>query len=180
MRSVFLLLIAVCWATSAAAQLMDNRTISQKTEGWCSPAIMDARGDVKVTCNGVDPKALARLNELLDLKDLQLSAKIKEANEWAQKYQELSARLESQDDQDILTRTAKEFLHEGRLEEAGEIIDRALARDEQNVDRAAQDHFNRAEIYMLQFRPMNALPHYEKAHQYRPKIILINSSMLMH
>ena len=101
----------------------------------------------------VDSKAQARLNKLLDLQELELSEKIKEANEWAQKYRELSARLESQDDQDILTRTAKELLHEGRLEEAGAIIDRALVRDEQNVDQAAQDHFNRAEIYMLEFRP---------------------------
>src|SRR4029450_5148453 len=29
-------------------------------------------------------------------------------------------------------------------------------------------HFNRAEVYALQFQPHNALPYYEKAYRYRP------------
>src|SRR3954467_13505315 len=48
----------------------------------------------QLTCNGVDPRAEARLNEVLDLKDLNLKQKTVEANEWAKKYTELNAQFE--------------------------------------------------------------------------------------
>lgn len=67
--------------------------VTQQTTGWCSPAVAGTGGNVTVVCQGVDPKALARLQELLDKKDLELADKIKEADEWVTKYRELEARL---------------------------------------------------------------------------------------
>src|SRR5262249_48182777 len=68
-----------------------------------------------------------------------------------------------------LVKTAQDLLHEGKLKEAGKIYDQLLvSHDEPNVDRAAQNHFARAQIYALQFRPLDALPGYAKAYQYRP------------
>lgn len=69
--------------------------MQQITYGWCSPAIHNVTGNVAITCNGVDPKALARLNELLDKKDLEPEAKVRQAESWTRTYLELKDRLAS-------------------------------------------------------------------------------------
>ena len=87
----------------ARAAVME--TITQTTTGSCSPAVGQAGGNVTITCQGLDDQALARLNEfldkkfaalwhefsetktaarlheLLDKKELELAAKIREAEE---------------------------------------------------------------------------------------------------
>jgi tetratricopeptide (TPR) repeat protein len=135
---------------------------------WASPNT--------VICNGVDPRAMDRLNELLDRKDLDLKQKIAEANDWARRYNELNAQLEETKKQlaakgqdATLVQTAQDLLHEGKLEEAHTIFDRLIQSDEANVDRAAQDHFGRASIFALQFRFDEALPDYATAYKYRPE-----------
>jgi tetratricopeptide (TPR) repeat protein len=97
-------------------------TIHQTTEGWCSPAVGQTGGHVIITCQGVDPQALQRLNELLDKKDLELQAKIREAEEWTHKYHELSHRLATASLHRAPAQEAKALLEEGRLEEAGKIL----------------------------------------------------------
>ena len=140
---------------------------------WCSPA-QNGNGNT-VICNGVDPRAMNRLNELLDRKDLDLKQKTAEANDWAHRYNELNAQLEETKKQltgkgedATLVETAQDLLHQGKLEEARAIFDRLIKSDEANVDRAAQDHFGRASVFALQFRLDEALPDYAKAYQYRP------------
>ena len=140
---------------------------------WCSPT-QNGNGNT-VICNGVDPRAVDRLNELLDRKDLDLKQKIAEANEWAHRYNELNAQLEETKKQlavkgedATLVQSAEDLLHEGKLEEARAIFDRLIPSDELNVDRAAQDHFGRASVFALQLRLDEALPDYAKAYQYRP------------
>ncbi|MBV8615325.1 MAG: tetratricopeptide repeat protein, partial [Acetobacteraceae bacterium] len=147
--------------------------VEQTTGGWCSPA--QNGNNNQVVCNGVDPRAMARLNELLDLKDLSLKQKTDEANGWARKYTELNAQFEetkkqlaAKGEDTTLVQTAQDLLHEGKLEEARKIYDRLIASDEGNVDRAARDHFSRATIFALQFRIGDALPDYARAYQYRP------------
>src|ERR1035437_2296916 len=68
-------------------------TVTQSTQGWCSPATTNVQGHVTIICQGINPRALRRLNELLDIKDLELKRKIQEAEEWATRYQELQDRL---------------------------------------------------------------------------------------
>ena len=51
---------------------MSNRPPA--TGSWCSPA--QNGNNNQVICNGVHPRAMARLNELLDLKDLSLSRRL--------------------------------------------------------------------------------------------------------
>jgi tetratricopeptide (TPR) repeat protein len=147
--------------------------VEQTTSGWCSPA--QAGTGNQVICNGIDPRAMARLNELLDLKDLSLKQKTAEADEWARKYRELDAQFEETKNELAATggnltlvQTAQDRLHQGKLEEAREIYDRLIASDESNVDRAAQDYFNRATIFALQFRMSEAMRDYATAYQYRP------------
>ena len=161
-------LICLAWIISLTGVSAQSPTITQSTQGWCSPVVGQAGGNVTIVCQGVSQKALERLNELLDKKDLELQTKIQEAESWAQKYRELHGRLAQEGQDDILSQTAKTLLEEGKLEEAGAILDRLLASGEKGVEQTAADHFNRAEVYVLQFQPYNALPHYEKAYRYRP------------
>ena len=163
------LLLFTAGAPSAAAEI----TQTTGSGSWCSPA-QNGNGNT-VICNGVDPRALDRLNELLDRKDLDLKQKTAEANDWARRYTDLNAQLEetkkqiaAKGEDATLVETAQDLLHQGKLEEARAIFDRLLQSDEANVDRAAQDHFGRASVFALQFRFDEALPDYAEAYQYRP------------
>jgi tetratricopeptide (TPR) repeat protein len=143
------------------------QSVSQKTAGPCSPAITDVKGHVTITCQGVDRKALARLNELLDKKDLQLAQKVEEANEWAQRYHEVSARLAASDDSQ-LSKKALALIREGKLDEAGALLDGLVAKQEAQLDQLAANHFNRGDIFRLQFKYPQARAYFDKAYQYRP------------
>jgi hypothetical protein len=118
----------------------------QTTAGPNSPAIV---GDnAKIT-----GRALKRLNDQLDEKDLTIAQKIAEADEWARKYRELDQQLTearsqtaARGDDETLIKAAQDLLHEGKLEEAGKIYDQLLSHDESNIERAAQDNFSRAQI----------------------------------
>jgi tetratricopeptide (TPR) repeat protein len=152
-RGLFLALVLV--AASAWAET------TQTTQGWCSPAVADTQGNVIINCMGVDPKALQRLNELLDKKDFELKEKVTEADAWARKYRELlTAAVDDPQLQDLIRK--------GELEQAGAILDQRIAEKEAAIESLAEDHFQRAELFNLQFRPLDAISHYEKAHHYRP------------
>jgi tetratricopeptide (TPR) repeat protein len=163
MRVVWWVVLSV-FALQAQAAMME--TITQTTTGWCSPTVGKA-DNVIIICQGVDPKALARLNELLDKKDLELQAKIREAEEWTQKYRELEQRLATQGQDEPLVQLTQTLLKEGKLDEAGVILDRLLDAGEKGVEQTAANHFNRAAVYALQFQLDKALPHYQKAYEYR-------------
>jgi len=66
MRVVWLVVLSL-FALQGQAAMIEQTT--QTTIGWCSPAVGKA-DNVTIICQGVDPKALTRLNELLDKKDL--------------------------------------------------------------------------------------------------------------
>jgi hypothetical protein len=166
-RGVLSLLVMIAGAAPSGAT-----EVAQSTAGWCSP-IQSGNNNVFV-CNGVDPRAMERLNELLDRKDDDLKQKTAEANDWARRYNELNAQLEETKNQlaakgedATLVQTAQDLLHEGKLEEARAIFDRLIQSDEANVDRVAEDHFARAVMFSLQFRLDEALPDLAKAYQYR-------------
>jgi len=139
-------------------------TIEQTTARRCSPAVGQAN-NVTIVCQGVDPKALARLNELLDKQDLELADKIGEAEAWAQKYHELEQRLATEGQDNPLAQQAQALVKEGKLEEAEVLFKRLVDSD---VERTAAHQFNLAEVYALQLKPHEALPYYEKAYQNRP------------
>ena len=141
----------------------------QTTTGWCSPIITNVTGNVTVNCIGVDPRALKKLNAELNRTGRELSATIEEANEWAERYHELEARLNEPGPQMELSRQAEEYLHQGELDKAREILDRILKEDEKEESRIAADHYNRGLIAELQFQPLEALPHFEKAYRFRPE-----------
>jgi tetratricopeptide (TPR) repeat protein len=158
MTSLWMLLVMLGVSAAQAG------TIHQTTEGWCSPAVGQTHGNVTIIC-GLDPKVERRLNELLDKKDLELQEKIREAEDWTRKYHDLSQRLAEAGKGDELARQAEALLKDGKLEEAGDLIDRLIKSGE---ERIASYHCDRAQIFALQFKHIEALPHYEKAYRYRP------------
>jgi tetratricopeptide (TPR) repeat protein len=158
-----LLLISVVMAALSQAP----PAIVQETTEWCRPAITHVLGKITVNCIGVDPMALQRLNAELSQKNLQLADTIREADEWAARYAVLAAQLNKAGDDSALSRQAMQYLRAGKLEKAGTVLDQILGVEEPNVDLVAVHQYNRAQLYELQFRPQDALPHFEKAYQYR-------------
>jgi len=149
---------------------------SMSTTGNCSPIVSgEVKGNMTIKCESIPEKALERLNELLDKKDeelhhtkLTLQEKMAEAEQWAKSYKELEARLQAEDDNE-LSKQALAALQAGDLNKAGELLDKLIAQREQTVDKLASDHFNRAKVFELQFKPIQALQHAEKAYHYRPE-----------
>ena len=153
---------------AAAAATPAPTVIHQSTTGWCSPVIANVTGNVTVNCIGVDPRALNRLNAQLAKKDQQLTAKIAEANEWVDRYHELEAQLKAAGSNRELSRQAEEYVHQGDFEKAKEILDRLLKEDANEVDRIAGDYYQRGLISQLQFKPLEALPDFERAYRLNP------------
>jgi tetratricopeptide (TPR) repeat protein len=77
--------------------------------------------------------------------------------------------LTSVADDGRLSQQARERIKQGNFEEGGALLDELIAEQEAQVTDLARNHFNRAELYMLQFDPISALPHYRKAHRYAPE-----------
>src|SRR5271155_4210737 len=89
---VGLLVLGLLVFAAGAPSATPETTQTTGSGSWCSPA-QNGIGNT-VICNGVDPRALDRLNELLDGKDLDLKQKTDEANEWARRYTDLNTQLD--------------------------------------------------------------------------------------
>jgi hypothetical protein len=145
------------WLLVLGVSGVQAASIIQQTEGWCSPAVGQTGGNVTITCQGVDPKALDALNGDLGLTKGQLrltkeqvEQKTKEANEWARKYHELLRQAEIIRDQN-LTPQAKAFVHEGKLKEADALLRRSTIRMAQY--HAIQEGMSYQEVVNILGRP---------------------------
>src|SRR4051794_33273464 len=99
------------WPNPASPQ---TSRIEQRSEGPCSPPIVNNQGQVSISCPGVGEEALRYLEKKLSEQFERLSEQLRshddsartiynlndlndklreEATNWASKYQELSARL---------------------------------------------------------------------------------------
>lgn len=160
MRLVFIvLLLPVCSLAQAQAA---GKVNSQTSTGNCSPNIVSSgSGSVTVqmrsSCGNVDPRVLTKLteslqqflaqnpktitnlNELLELKDVQLEEKGKEVEEWIGKYNELSQQLKERPADDELSKQAADALHQGDLQRAEQLLNDLLTKEEKQVDLTAQN-----------------------------------------
>jgi tetratricopeptide (TPR) repeat protein len=118
------LLVMLAGAAPAGAAEMQ-----QSTTAPCSP-IQSGNGNTFI-CYGVDQRAMDRLNELLDRKDLDLNQKTAEANEFARKYNEVNAQLEeakkelaalNEEATPLLLKRAQDLLHEGKFEDLAQAL----------------------------------------------------------
>lgn len=161
---LFLLFLAVLQQSAAGQASVP----SMQTSRPCSPVVANVVGDVNITCIGVDPRALEALNIQLRQRKLDIAAKVREANSWTAKYLQLDNNLREYKGDRKLAGLAEEYLHQGDLEKAGEILDQILAKDAADEYWIAASHFNLAQIYTLQFQPLKAIPELKKAHEYSP------------
>ena len=142
--------------------------IHQSTSGWCSPVIANVTGNVTVNCIGVDPRALNRLNSQLSTKNQQLSAKIAEANQWVDRYHELENQLKQAGVNPELSGRAQEYIHQGDFEAARTILDQLIKADEKQIERVSADYYQRGLLAELEFKPLEALPDFERAYRLSP------------
>jgi hypothetical protein len=150
------------WVLLLAVSAAQADSFHQQTEGWCSPAIGHTGGNVTINCQGVDPKDLQRLNELLNKKDLDLQEKTREANKWATLYHQAK---ESQDNK--LTRETKALLREGKLEEADTLLRRSAISMAQY--HAIQTGMSYPEVVRVLGRP--GVEHGSSTHGSGPNIV---------
>jgi tetratricopeptide (TPR) repeat protein len=91
-----------------------------------------------------------------------------QADDWARRYSELSARLAESRDDSAQAKQAHDLIQQGEFVKAEAILQALASRQEDDVARAAATQFDLGDLRMLKFDPSNALPHYEKAFHYRP------------
>jgi len=132
--------------------------------------VADGTGNVTINCPGLDPAVVRVLSEQLGAqlkeREWRIDQITKEANDWKDGFLDLLTRLADAGVNDGLHLRAENLLKEGKLDEAGKVLDELIAGEENKVDQLAKDHFSRASLYQLQFRPLEALPHYQKAQSY--------------
>jgi tetratricopeptide (TPR) repeat protein len=139
-----------------------KQTHIQKTEGDSSPIMRSFFGNVNFS--GVNPDVVNKMLELIDKKDIELEEKRKEAEEWAKKYRELKEGIETAPYKEDEKEKLSSLISEGQFEEAGKLLDGKISEDEKAVETLAATHYSRAKLFELEFKPLDALPHYEKAY----------------
>src|SRR5215472_3755142 len=122
---LFLLFLAMFQQSAAGQPVVP----SMQTSGPCSPVVANVVGDINITCVGVDPRALEALNVQLRQRKLDVAAKVREANSWTAKYLELDKNFREYKGDRKLAGLAEDYLHQGDLEKAGEILDQILTKD---------------------------------------------------
>jgi tetratricopeptide (TPR) repeat protein len=173
----------------AAAGSPQISSIEQHSEGACSPPIINNHGQVSISCSGVAPEALRYLESNLTVQFNHLSEQLthledsartirnlndlndslrKQANDWAQRYRELSARLAESRDDSEQAKQARELIQQGEFAKAEAILQALATKEENDVARAAATQYDLGDLAMLRFDPPGALPHYEKAFRYKP------------
>jgi tetratricopeptide (TPR) repeat protein len=181
--------LAQGWSNTSIGAPPQTGEIQQHSEGACSPPIVNNEGHISISCPGVAPEALrylenqlseqfGRLNEQLrglndssrtirNLNDLNDNLR-KQADDWARRYHELSARLSASGDDSVQAKQAHDLIQQGQFAKAEAILQALATKEEDDVTRAATTQYDLGDVAMLRFDPSDALPHYEKAFRYRP------------
>ena len=166
---LLILLYFVTTGGGTRAQQMSTGSVAQTA----TCAVAAVTGNVTLNCPGLDPAVVRILNEQfkarLKDRDLRVEQLTREANDWKDKFVALTTRLADAGVNDGQRRKAEDLLKAGKFEEAGRVLDEVLAGGEKEIDEVAKSQFERATLYELQFQPLQALPHYEKAYNYRSK-----------
>src|SRR5438132_717307 len=125
------LCVALGWAGAALSQ-----DIRQNSAGACSPPIVGNQGKISISCPGVAPEALRYLENQLSEQFGKLSEQLRsrddsdhtirnlnksiddlrqQADEWARRYRELSARLAESPDDSAQAKQARALIQQGEF-----------------------------------------------------------------
>jgi tetratricopeptide (TPR) repeat protein len=165
---------AVTAQVTTPAQQMSVSGIRQKAD--C--AVTGVQGNVTIYCpSGTSRSTVELLNRQfkakLQDKDAHNTTLASEVNDWKTRYDNLLSQFDRPAADGPQTGTpslgddirlkAKELLKEGKLEEAGVLLDQELGSPGTD-EQLAKAHFDRASLFQLQFQPVQALPHFQKAY----------------
>ena len=137
---------------------------------------MGNSGQVTINCPGIDEKALQYLRQQLqsqndasrtirNLNDLNDSLR-QQADDWAGRYRDLSARLASDGSEE--DRQARALIQQGEFAKAEAILEALAVKQEAQVARAAATQYSLGDLAMLRFDAPRALLYYTKAFRYQP------------
>jgi tetratricopeptide (TPR) repeat protein len=91
----------------------------------------------------------------------------RQADDWAQRYHELSERLAESENENEQAKQAHDLIQRGDFAKAEVLLPAIAANEESDVTRAATQ-YDLGELAMLRFDARSALSHYEKAFRYKP------------
>lgn len=155
-------------ASSLSPSAQEPGPIKQASSGWCSPTVKNVVGDLVIICRGVNPALLERLNEQLRGTESTLDEKIKRADDWVVRYNELASALSSRGDDSGLAASAAELLKAGDLAGAERILRQMAARTNPIIASLAQTHYDLGRVLELQFKYDGAITHFDRAVELRP------------
>ncbi|MBI4389321.1 MAG: tetratricopeptide repeat protein [Nitrospinae bacterium] len=142
----------------------------QHNQGGANIGFIQAREGATINigqpASQINPKVVEQLTELVFQQNLELREKDKALKE--KKYLDVQKQLDEKKPTDPVSAQVKTLLDQGRFDEAGTALDKEIETQEKDAGLLAHHHFIRAEIFSLQFRPLQALPHYERAHRLKP------------
>jgi tetratricopeptide (TPR) repeat protein len=143
-------------------------------KGSCNVSGVQGSASITIVCNsGVPQKTVDLINrqfqKLLHDRDSSIAQLTAQVNEWVDRYERLVERQNSPGIGEEIRRQVQDLLKQGKLDEAGQILDKEIDSGEKQVDQIAQAFFDRAEIKSLRLKPLEALADYEKAYNYRPE-----------
>jgi len=93
---------------------------------------------------------------------------VAEAEEWRKRYESQLEKWTVVEGTSMLDKQAREAFVRLDFERAGSLLDQIISQQEKMVKTAAARHYRRADVFRLQFKPAEALPHYERAYTYWP------------
>src|SRR5215469_13295846 len=157
--------------TAQFGQSRATPIVTEFTRGRCVIVMQNVHvgGSFNVTgCEGVDPRAVKRLNAELVQKKVELRQAQDMAEKFAAQYRNLETLLQS-----IRTNPANrqkyelalEYLHGGDLERARTILLELRDEDRKHV---AEDDYGAALTYSLDFNPQQEFPLIEEAYRLGP------------
>jgi tetratricopeptide (TPR) repeat protein len=142
--------------------------VIQYSSGQCSINIANVSGNVTVEGGCMDQKVISLFLDTINRQQKDYQEKATEVELWIKRYDELSMRLGTSGAFSQLREEVKKRFQEGDLEGAGRAKDQIIAGEEGLVDQLAEDYYERAEMLVLQLKPLEAQKFYAKAFQYRP------------
>lgn len=168
-RTATIVIVACCLTIALTAEGEAQDHVVQYSSGQCSVNIANVSGNVTVEAGCMDQKVVALFLDTINRQQKDYQEKAKEVELWIKRYDELSARLGTTGAFSHLREEVKRRFKEGDLAGAGRAKEQIIAAEEGFVDELAADYYERAEMLVLEMKPLEAQRFYAKAFQYRPQ-----------
>jgi tetratricopeptide (TPR) repeat protein len=142
----------------------------QTTNGPCAINIANNSGTIKIESKCLDPNVTKLFVETLNRQDRKYEEKERELRQFMNRYFALLERLGVTGAFTELREEVRKHYEGGDLDGAGQIEEEIISKEESTVDLLAADYYDRAEMLVLQLKPLEAQHFYAKAFQYRPNV----------